>query len=238
MDYEINLCEDDPVQNEKLIDWLRARFPEGAIHGFTDENALIAHIQTMRIPRIVLMDIMLKNDVSGIETAKTIKKIDPSCILVFLSSYLEKACDVYEVDHCYFVYKPQKETRLEAAMQKAVGLLKSRPKEIIAHTGTSTIRLDPDRVLYLERIKRYTLVYCRTETIKVKEDLETLIRQLPDSFHRCHRSFVVNFRYVRSYMVHDLKMDDGKLLSVSRGYIQPIKTAFHRYLTDPKEGIL
>ncbi len=237
MDYEINLCEDDPIQNEKLVQWIGHRFPQANVHGFVDEKDLLAHMQIKKIPCIIIMDIMLKNDVNGIETAKAIKAIDPSSILIFLSSYLEKACDVYEVDHCYFVYKPQKESRLEIAIHKALSMLKNRPKEIVAHTGTTTVRIDPNTVLYLERIKRYTLIHCRTEIIKVKEDLDTLSSFLPDSFHRCHRSFFVNFRFIRSYMVHDLKMEDGALLSVSRRYFQSIKTSFHNYLIDPKEGI-
>jgi len=35
-----------------------------------------------------------------------IKKIDQLCVIIFMSYFLEKACDVYEVEHCYFVYKP------------------------------------------------------------------------------------------------------------------------------------
>lgn len=83
MDYEINLCEDDPIQNEKLVQWIGHRFPQANVHGFVDEKDLLAHMQTKKIPCIIIMDIMLKNDVNGIETAKAIKAIDPSSILIF-----------------------------------------------------------------------------------------------------------------------------------------------------------
>ncbi|WP_276885092.1 LytTR family DNA-binding domain-containing protein, partial [Dubosiella newyorkensis] len=66
-------------------------------------------------------------------------------------------------------------------------------------------------------------------------DFEALSQVLPMSFHRSHRAFVVNFDHVSSYMVRDLKMRDGALLSVSRSYQRSIKEAFHQYLIESRE---
>ncbi len=45
----------------------------------------------------------------------------------------------------------------------------------------------------------------------------------------------MNFDHVSSYMVRDLKMRDGALLSVSRSYQRSIKEAFHQYLIESRE---
>ena len=231
MNYEITLCEDDAVQNENLVSWLQEHFSQAHVCAFTSGHALIDHVRQHPAKRIILMDIMLDEGASGIEAARTIKTIDPGCVIVFLSSFLEKACDVYEVDHCYFVYKPQKEKRLEPALKKALSVLMEKPRSLIAHAGACTLCIDPGTSVYLARIKRYTLSHCIDQTYKVKEDLENLQEQLPGTFSRCHRSFLVNFRYVRSYMVHDLEMKNDKLIPVSRRYVQPVRKAFHQYLS-------
>lgn len=235
MKFEIIVCEDDRSFRQDLIQWIECRFPSASVLGFLDGEDLLEHVRFHEKKRIVIVDIVLAKGEDGIVLAKAIKKIDPLCVIIFMSSFLEKACDVYEVEHCYFVYKPQKEARLEPAILKAIGLLNELSSSIVVHTNSSIVRLDPNAIFYLERIKRYTLVHMEGQTLKIKEDFEALSQVLPMSFHRSHRAFVVNFDHVSSYMVRDLKMRDGALLSVSRSYQRSIKEAFHQYLIESRE---
>lgn len=234
MNLEILLCENDINQNKAIQFWLKEQKLMYPVFGYTKESDLYEHIKDHASKRIIIMDIEL-DDANGINVVKTIHKLDPNCVVIFLSAYMEKASDVYEVDHCYFVYKPQKNKYLMKAIHKALGQLNHQVIPLIAHEGMNLIKIDPSTILYLERIKRYTVITAIDKTYKVREDFETLLKSLPPTFIQTHRSYVVNYQFVEEYLSHDFLMKDNQLISISRNYKKNVHDSFQNYLLSEEE---
>ena len=55
-------------------------------------------------PDIAIVDIQM-DEMSGIELAKRINTVLPQCAIIFATSYLSFATDVYETEHAYFILK-------------------------------------------------------------------------------------------------------------------------------------
>lgn len=234
MNLEILLCENDSNQNKAIQSWLKGQNLSYPIFGYTKAADLYDQIKDHASKRIVIMDIEL-DEASGIDVVKTIHQLDSNCIVIFLSAYIEKASDVYEVDHCYFVYKPQKEKYLMKAVRKAITLLNRQTLPLIVHEGPNLIQIDPLSILYLERIKRYTLITTIDKIYKVKEDFETLFKILPPTFVQTHRSYIVNYQFVEEYLPHDFLMKDKQLISISRNYKKNVHDSFQNYLLSEEE---
>jgi two-component SAPR family response regulator len=56
---------------------------------------------------------------NGIDFASKINQIAPSCIIIFISNYLNYATEVYDVAHVYFILKSELNERLPRALEKA-----------------------------------------------------------------------------------------------------------------------
>lgn len=231
MTTEILICDDDRNQAERLKS-LAAPYGRGAnIKVFTEGSRMLAHMSAHPASRICLLDVILEEGADGIELAQKIRNVDPDAVIIFLSGFLEKACDVYEVDHCWFIYKPQKEKKLPEALNKAFSLLETRSSGLVVHKGSRYIKLDPGDILCIERIRRYSLITCGSTIHEVREDFSQLLAQLPETFHQCHRSYIVNFEKVRSFADSEFELDNGVRVPVARSSLTKIKEAWIRYLS-------
>ncbi|EKC47003.1 Response regulator of the LytR/AlgR family, partial [human gut metagenome] len=59
----------------------------------------------------------------GIRLAQSMKHYAPFCQIIFLSSYLSYATEVYETEHIYFILKSQLHQRIGPALHQALTAL-------------------------------------------------------------------------------------------------------------------
>lgn len=110
---------------------------------------------------IALLDINMQN-INGIELAKSINRENPKCKIIFVTSYLNFATEVYDSDHIYFVLKTNLERHLPLALEKAITLLENEETQFITIVQKGRIlNLLQKDILYLERKGRTTYIYCQ-----------------------------------------------------------------------------
>lgn len=90
-----------------------------------------------------------------------------------------------------------------------------------------------DRVLYLKAEGSYARVVTEDGSVLVSKTLKGLIEHsLPQSFARCHQSFVVNLMRideVRTRDVMEIVMDSGHAVPVSRRQISALKKSIYTF---------
>ena len=64
--------------------------------------------------------------------AQSMKQYAPFCQIIFLSSYLSYATEVYETEHIYFILKSQLHQRIGPALHQALTALGDRSVQITA----------------------------------------------------------------------------------------------------------
>ena len=70
-------------------------------------------------PDIAVLDIQM-DEMTGIELAKQLNAALPQCAIIFVSSFLGFATDVYEAEHTYFILKASLSSASETALQRAL----------------------------------------------------------------------------------------------------------------------
>lgn len=216
------LCDDNErhLANTTAVLQLQARNAGQAIaiEAFQNAEGLLLAIKNHEIPaEIAILDIhMCETD--GISLAKRINLLLPNCQIIFLTSYINYAMDVYEADHAYLVLKDRQEERLWNAVEHAYKrYCDSVNDTIVFHTvsGMKVLRLSEIR--YFEHIGRKTCVYSAMETLWIRDSIDSIAASgLPKQFFKCHQGYIVNFDYVVSIDDDEYVLKDRTHVPVSR----------------------
>ncbi|MDR3767337.1 MAG: LytTR family transcriptional regulator DNA-binding domain-containing protein [Butyricicoccus sp.] len=170
---------------------------------------------------------------TGVDVVRAFQTLQPSCAVVYLTSHLNFATEVYETPHVYFVLKGELRKRLPAVMDRVASRhrLPSRAPLYIKRKDSEII-LDPDDVLYCEHQGRQTQIVTNGETVTVYQKIAELMDLLdPHAFVRCHTSYIVHLRYVTKFNRTAFTMSNGQTIPISRSNYADTKQRFSDYLS-------
>ena len=157
--------------------------------------------------------------------AQSMKHYAPFCQIIFLSSYLSYATEVYETEHIYFILKSQLHQRIGPALHQALTALGDRSVQITAQKDGSTHVIALQDVLYLERNLRKTKVITQQGVFLTQESPETLISG-SGHFVRCHQSYWANFSHITAMEKDEFVLTGGLRVPISRSYRSAARSAF------------
>lgn len=237
---KIGIFDDEAVYIEQakdiISDALRKRNLKYHIYTFQSMKEYEAFIKQANIePDILFLDIDLKT-YTGIDIAKEINHTFPWCQIIFLTNYLQYATDIFTTEHCYFILKDELEERIFDVLDKVMKELAfiQNKKLVLFLRGKKEIVNQKD-ILYIERVKRTSVVHLKEDTIEVGDKLNDLEGKLEKgNFVRCHASFIVNLNYVKEFLRDDFILYDGTLIPISRKYYEDTKEQFTFWIGEEK----
>jgi len=170
-------------------------------------------------PDLVLMDIMLAGNLSGIDASAKIKE-EHDIPVVFLTAYAdEKTISKAKVTEPYgYIIKPFKEIDLRTSIEMALykfkkekekleGLDQSRltndsivAKEFIyVKSNSKLVKVQNDNILFIEALKDYVIIHTAEERFTIHSTMKDIEKKLPSEvFMRVHRSFILNLKKIKS----------------------------------------
>jgi DNA-binding LytR/AlgR family response regulator len=206
----------------------------------TGEKAL--ELARTEHPDIVLMDIMLKGDMNGIQTAE-IMRSEMSIPVVFLTAYAdESTLSKAKVTEPYgYIIKPFKEIDLHTSIEMAIykhgkeqEIIKERDllfsivenKEsasadfIFVKSNSRLVKLKTSDIYYIEALKDYVVIHttdARYTIHSTMKDIETKMGTA--DFIRVHRSFIVRLDKIASIEFPNLTLEnDKKVIPIGGSY--------------------
>ncbi len=181
-------------------------------------------------PDLVLMDINLKGEMDGIETA-TLMQLDGAIPIIYLSANTDegsfkraKATNPYA-----FLSKPFKKLDLKNALELASDRIlteKSEPQNqpdkfvlndrIFVRHNEVMVKIIIADILYLEADRNYCNVCTKNNIYLLVNTLKNMEDKLPtEQFQRIHRSFIVNINHVDEVAQNHI-MVENKILPLSK----------------------
>ena len=178
------------------------------------EEALL-HVKE-NAPDIVLLDINLKGELDGIETALEMQKTQ-NIPVIYLTANIDDAHFNRAKDtHPYgFISKPFKKLDLQRAIELTVSQINSRengttngtPQKdetfilsdcIFVRHLNSMVKVDIEDILYIEAERNYCRIFSNSKEYLVVMTLKEMDKKLPPRhFLRVHRSYIVNISKVK-----------------------------------------
>lgn len=228
------ICDDNEIHLKNIaksfVESCRDYSPELTL--FSSGQELIDAVENGYQPDILLLDIVLKDD-NGICVEKKINILCPWCGIIFLTSYISYAPDVYETRHSYFILKSQFRERIKSAVAKAISDVESR-KYISFVERNTTVILPAYEILYMERSLKKTIIYHETgKQYETYEKPSVILKDLNRTmFVQCHQSFFVNMERVSAMYTDYFMMNNGCQVPISRSRRRETKETFHSVVSN------
>ena len=176
-------------------------------------------------PDIILMDIMLKGDLNGIDTANIIRdRFDIP--VIFLSAYAdESTVSKAKIAEPYgYIIKPFKERELQTTIEMAVfkhdkdyeikrerdlyqSIVENKDSRdcIFVRADFRLNRIKFDDIYYVEALKDYVIINTSHNMYTTHTTMKEMIRILPPrDFVRIHRSYIIRLDKIFSIKYPDL----------------------------------
>jgi two-component system response regulator LytT len=176
------------------------------------EKAL--ELLTQEQPDIVLMDIMLKGEMNGIETAEIVRN-EYSIPVIYLTAYADEATLAKaKVTEPYgYILKPFKEIDLHTSIEMA--LYKHKKEQEVERERDMLYSLVENK----EKETQHDFIFVKSRyTIhSTMKDIETKLGN--EQFIRVHRSFIVRLDKIASIDFPNLQLEnDRKLIPIGGSY--------------------
>lgn len=191
-------------------------------------------------PDIVLMDIMLKGDMTGIEAAEEIRA-SINIPVIYLTAYADEGTlERAKVTEPYgYIIKPFKEidihTSIEMALykhQKVSEVRKERDllyslvenretKEFIfVKSNSRLVKLKNSDIYFVEALKDYVVINALNSRYTIHSTMKDIEKKLPsDEFVRVHRSFIVRLDKIAAIEQPNLILEnDKKVIPIGGSY--------------------
>lgn len=225
----IAICDDQPLHGEVTAKAVAdcVGDAESEIRVYERPEDLLSEIKkTAYVPRIAILDIRMEG-LDGISLAKQINGRCSSCAIIFLTAFLEYATDVYDTEHVYFIVKSELKDRIGAAIEKALRTKPVSSPALYYHADASVQTIPVADVLYIERCLRKTKLQTKTDTLWSNSLPNSFLKDdTAWSFIRCHHSYWVNFRHIRTMNNDSFILDDGSDIPITRTYRKAAKAQF------------
>lgn len=147
-------------------------------------------------PKIYVLDIEIKDSISGIDIARQIRRTDWESIIILVTSHNELGYQALKAQIMLldFISKYDDcEKNLEVALKKAISMINSKKTITFMVDGISYI-IHLDDILYVARdtVDRKCIIKTSYNEIAVNKTLNAMIEILDDRFYLSHRSCIVN----------------------------------------------
>jgi hypothetical protein len=76
-----------------------------------------------------------------------------------------------------------------------------------------------EKLLYIKAEDHYLELITTTKKEFVRGKISEIRLELPPNFVKCHRSFIVNINYISIYLKTEVKLENGTLIPLSRGFV-------------------
>ena len=193
-----------------------------------------------KLPDIILMDIMLKGDINGIEASTRIKEVY-NIPVIFLTAYAdENTLSKAKVTEPYaYIIKPFKEIDLHTSIEmafykhsKELEILKERDmlyniienkenKEFIfVKSKSRLIKLNTKDIFFIEALKDYVVINTLNKRYTIHSTMKDIERKMPqDFFLRVHRSYIVRLDKIAQIEQPNLILEENnKIIPIGGSY--------------------
>jgi two-component system LytT family response regulator len=236
---KVVLVDDEPAGRKLIQQYLKA-YPELVLVGKANNGVDAIKVINEFQPDLLFLDVQMPG-MNGFEVLTHLEEIPQ---IIFSTAYDQYALKAFEVHAVDYLLKPYTKERFHEAVQRVLqsesqteagrlteSLLEDQqtyPERILVQSGRRLINLAVQRIIRVEADGDYSRLITGEQTYLSNYGIGKIEDRLdPKVFLRVHRSSIINIHYVESVdkyaSSYDVKMQNGDVVRVSRGYMDKIK---------------
>lgn len=214
----IAICDDERYMLDKLKKLVSDFFYKENIQinilQFSSGEELLNYNKPIEV---LFLDIQMKN-MNGMETAKKLRNHNFRGVLIFVTILKELVFQAFEVQAFDYLLKPIEEEHFKKVMNRLLISLKSaKEKSLLIQRKSENRIIFFDDIIFCEIMNRKVYLHLQSEEIiDYYDKIENLETKLDRRFFRCHRSYLINLKYLKSFRDGLAYMNNGETIPVSR----------------------
>lgn len=226
---KITIVEDDFIISNFIAQSL-TQIGYGVLDICSSYDQFVASL-TQAIPDLVLFDIKIDGEKTGIDAAGYLKE-KGNIPFVFISSLNDRKSidDAKRMRPSAYLIKPFDEDDLYAAIEIA----------LYNHAGEKTGEVEPAEetivlpdfifikrkqafvkiawkdIIYVEAVSSYIKLFTQKEVFTLRQSMQALEKSFPSFFYRVHRSYLVNLLFAQTIEPGAICLPDNLRIPISR----------------------
>lgn len=210
---KVALCDDDALFLDSLEKKLN-RY-DCFIYKYTDADSLKNASVDFDI---AFIDIELGGDSTGFEAVRFLKMLNPKCVVAFFTNYSGYAIEGYEYRAFRYILKNEPQGLIDKRIKEVFTEFYRQNKVIKGSYKDKTFAVALDDIYYMEIADHILKIHSRKGDFEVYKKIKDMYDELCEfGFLRCHRSYIVNIKYIRS-----IRSDGSFLLNTPTSVSIPI----------------
>lgn len=249
MKRSVLLADDEPAARDYLTRLLNKLDYIEVIGAKKNGQEVLDFCQTLK-PDILLLDIEMPG-VDGMTAARKLSGKLKKTVIVFITAYDQYAIQAFDQAAVGYLLKPFDEKGLLKVLDRAIEQLNIKDKadfteqmnalwNQLDRQPTTTIqtfeikekgliqKVRVDDILFVASESEYARLIAKQKDYLQRLSIKTLDQQLPDYFHRIHRSYLINKNHIASWKYANGKfhftLSNGEKISSSRSYKEKISS--------------
>lgn len=231
----IAICDDEILLLPHLSALIRQKFFSRGLTAetttFSSSAELLRYLYETGNFDVYFLDIDIP-DLNGISLAEKIKEKNMNALILYLSAKEELVFRTFKTQPLAFIRKDYFAKDIQEAMDTLMKYLK-KPEDVIldlSDTLGHPIRINVNRTIYIEAKENYQYVVSIDRREMIRSSIAELDKQLtPFGYIRVHRSYLVNYKYIRRINNDHILLDDGQTIPMSRLRKKEIRQQFMAY---------
>jgi DNA-binding LytR/AlgR family response regulator len=225
----IAICDNDLSSAHKLkhilYNYCNTKNFEFLVEIFKNGEELL---QSESYYSLIFIECSLKG-LSGLETAKQIKKQNGNAKIIFISADINYIFNVFEINAYCFLTKP---FCTDTIYKKLDELFFNQEIHyyLWVKDGYTTYCIDTAEIVYLEADNKYCYIHLNDGVIWCKKTMARVYEALPKLyFLKINRAFVVNINCINKYNTDSVFLKSGEDLHITRTYYKDFKKNYTVY---------
>jgi DNA-binding LytR/AlgR family response regulator len=179
---------------------------------------------------LILLDVDMP-ELDGIKFGKLLRARNDSTEIIFVSDREEKVFESFSVQPFGFVRKSRFLKDISVALQAFIQKIQKKDKEekLVFDGKYGIITIAESQLMYIEGNAKNQLLHVegKKEPFVVHSSLEIVEKQLLDKgFIRCHKGYIVNYRYISAIMKDSVELSNGEQLPLSRRKVNDVRQKY------------
>lgn len=196
------LCDDNPTALERFEKMLNLILEKNDFDGkillaTTNANELLNYVKN-NIVDVIILDIDLNTNISGLDLAQKIRKINKKVYIIFETAHLEYLLLAYKCKTFDYLPKPISLNNLESTISRLFNDIDSNSNNKNFIKLKNGKLLNTNSIFYIEKDNTKLIFKASTETYSTYSSFNKIQSKLPSNFIRCHKSYIVNIHNINS----------------------------------------
>ena len=194
------LCDDNENILDKLEKMLESiftknNFDASVVFTSSTTKTMLNFVSDNKVD-VIMLDINLKSDKTGLQLAEAIRKVNKDAYIVFTTGHLEYAMLAYKFKTFDYLAKPITYDRLEETVIRLFEDVNGQPKRYIKIDNKNTI-IDASEIQYIKRDGMKLIFHTPSRNYDTYSSFAKIENTLPNNYRRCHKSYIANLSQIK-----------------------------------------